>query len=132
MGPEPLVEVLTRGLGRLRRGMTAVVITPSLDPAWVRPLARLRKRGVATAVCHLDPLAYEEVAHRGAGARFLPSGSAAVVSGEPPTADQRRRALYALRRELQEHDLTVHGIVPCVPLGDLMVNIPNGTLRRVG
>jgi uncharacterized protein (DUF58 family) len=35
----PLVETLIATVGRLRRGMTAVVITPSLDPSWVRPLA---------------------------------------------------------------------------------------------
>src|SRR5512143_1469951 len=32
----PLVETLIATVGRLRRGMTAVVITPSLDPSWVR------------------------------------------------------------------------------------------------
>ena len=32
-------------VGRLRRGMTAVVITASLDPSWVRPLAALAHPG---------------------------------------------------------------------------------------
>ena len=44
-GGTPLVETLIATVGRLRRGMTAVVITPSLDPSWVRPLASLRGRG---------------------------------------------------------------------------------------
>ena len=43
-GSAPLVETLIATVGRLRRGMTAVVITPSLDPSWVRPLASLRSR----------------------------------------------------------------------------------------
>jgi uncharacterized protein (DUF58 family) len=43
----PLVETLVGSVGRLRRGMTAVIITASLEPAWVRPLAALRARGVA-------------------------------------------------------------------------------------
>ena len=32
----PLVETLIATVGRLRRGMTAVIITASLDPAWVQ------------------------------------------------------------------------------------------------
>src|SRR5207342_2813358 len=44
-GHAPLVETLISTVGRLRRGMTAVIITPSLDPSWVRPLASLRGRG---------------------------------------------------------------------------------------
>src|SRR6476619_2651663 len=42
----PLVETLIASVGRLRRGMTAVVITASLDASWVRPLASLRTRGI--------------------------------------------------------------------------------------
>ena len=49
-GSSPLVETLISTVGRLRRGMTAVIITASLDPAWVRPLAALRTRGVACVV----------------------------------------------------------------------------------
>ena len=54
----PLVETLIASVGRLRRGMTAVIITPSLDPSWVRPLAALRARGVACVVVTLDAAAY--------------------------------------------------------------------------
>ena len=54
----PLVETLIGSVGRLRRGMTAVVITASLDPSWVRPLASLRARGVACVVITLDVNAY--------------------------------------------------------------------------
>ena len=53
-GTTPLVEALVQGLPRLRRGMTAVVITPSLERDWVRPLAALRGRGIRAAVCLLD------------------------------------------------------------------------------
>ena len=53
-GTTPLAEALIQGLPRLRRGMTAVVITPSVDRAWVRPLASLRPRGVASVVVTLD------------------------------------------------------------------------------
>jgi uncharacterized protein (DUF58 family) len=54
-GGSPLVEGLLSSLPRLRRGMTAVVITPSLDRAWVRPLASLRGRGVAAVVVAIRP-----------------------------------------------------------------------------
>ena len=37
-----LVETLVGSVGRLRRGMTAVVITASQQTDWVRPLASLR------------------------------------------------------------------------------------------
>ena len=40
----PLVETLIASVGRLRRGMTAVVITASTDAALIRPLASLRTR----------------------------------------------------------------------------------------
>src|SRR6187399_168613 len=53
-GNAPLVETLIATVGRLRRGMTAVIITPSLDPSWVRPLAALRARGVACVVVNVD------------------------------------------------------------------------------
>src|SRR5215207_5596157 len=36
-GTTPLAECLINAAGRLRRGMTAIVITSSTDPGWVRP-----------------------------------------------------------------------------------------------
>ena len=53
-GAAPFVEGLVTGLARLRRGMTAVVITSSLDRGWIRPLAGLRARGVACVVLSVD------------------------------------------------------------------------------
>ncbi len=47
-GTHTLAEVLVETLPRLRRGAAALVITPSLDRAWVRPLYTLRASGVAT------------------------------------------------------------------------------------
>ena len=35
------------------------IVTPSLDPDWVRPLAGLRPRGVAALACIIDPLAHD-------------------------------------------------------------------------
>src|SRR5918999_1977767 len=55
-GPAPFVEVLIQGLPRLRRGMTAVIITPSLARDWGRPLSALRTPGVGCVVVHLDAI----------------------------------------------------------------------------
>lgn len=107
-GSMPLVELLVAGLPRVRRGMTAVVITASLDPAWVGPLAALRPRGIAAAVCFLDPLAFEPP---------LEAGTADMAE----RAAGRRREVRALRHALAEHDLPVHSIVPGRPLGELLV-----------
>src|SRR5919107_494761 len=46
----PLVETLIASVGRLRRGMTAVVVTASLDPSLIRPLASLRTPGICCVV----------------------------------------------------------------------------------
>jgi uncharacterized protein (DUF58 family) len=58
-GRTPLAEVLLTGLPKLRRGMTAVIITASRERRWVRTLASLRARGVAAAVVALDADSYE-------------------------------------------------------------------------
>ena len=38
-------------LPRLRRGASALVITPSLDKEWVRPILALRETGVRIQTC---------------------------------------------------------------------------------
>jgi hypothetical protein len=78
-GSAPLVETVISTVGRLRRGMTAVIITPSLDPSWVRPLASLRSRGVACVVVTLDAAAYDRL-----------EGGQAATTGE--TADHDTEA----------------------------------------
>jgi uncharacterized protein (DUF58 family) len=91
-GHSPLAEVLLTGLPRLRRGMTAVVVTPSVDRDWIRALSGLRQRGVAAVVVSLDAHSYE-IAARG-GRR--PAGGA-----DDAEAQQRR----ALRFTLAEYDI---------------------------
>jgi uncharacterized protein (DUF58 family) len=60
-GHTPLGEILLEGLPKLRRGMTAVVVTPSRDRQWVRALTSLRARGVNSAVVNLDAASYAVV-----------------------------------------------------------------------
>lgn len=47
-GSRTLAETLVETLPRLRRGSACVLITPSLDRAWVRPASTLREASIAT------------------------------------------------------------------------------------
>jgi uncharacterized protein (DUF58 family) len=111
----PLVEILIATVGRLRRGMTAVVITPSLDPSWVRPLASLRVRGVACVVVSLDAAAFERLP----GSRdTVPVGDASARLTEV-SEDVAKRA-RALRHALAEYELASFTITPRRPLGEIL------------
>ncbi len=114
-GGTPLVEALITTVGRLRRGMTAVVITASLDPAWVRPLAALRVRGVACVVVTVDAAAFE---------KFTVERLAAA-NDETPQHDLAAEELAAkraraLRHALAEYDLRSYGVPPGRPLGEVL------------
>ena len=115
-GSAALVETLVTSVGRLRRGMTAVVITASADPAWVRPLAALRTRGVACVVVTVDAPAYE---------RFIPGAHLAPVSwstGPDRQADDiAAKRARALRHALAEYDLRSYSVTPGRPLGEILV-----------
>jgi uncharacterized protein (DUF58 family) len=106
-GRMPLAEVLLAGLPRLRQGMTAVVITPSLDRNWVRALIGLRNRGVAAVVVTLDARSYELASrprHR---------------QPEEPQADegQEQRALHFA---LAEYDLKTCAVSAGDDLGTVL------------
>jgi uncharacterized protein (DUF58 family) len=58
-GRTPIGEVLLTGLPQLRRGMTAVIVTPSRDRIWIRTLAGLRNRGVSAVAIAIDAASYE-------------------------------------------------------------------------
>ena len=113
----PLVETIIASVGRLRRGMTAVVITASTDPSWIRPVASLRTRGVGCVVVLADSTAYADAE---AEARAEATG---VEARRDPVADQtaakRRRAL---NHTLAEYELKAHTIVPNSPLGEILVS----------
>ncbi|MEO5941087.1 MAG: DUF58 domain-containing protein [Candidatus Limnocylindrales bacterium] len=106
-GTTPLVECLVNSAGRLRRGMTAIVITASGDPAWVRPIAALRTRGIGSVVVTADADAADQF-DRAERAR----------AGEPvrdldqATIEQRAQRARALRHALAEYELKVHTLTP--------------------
>ena len=114
-GEAPLVEALVQSVGRLRRGMTAVIVTASVDPAWVRVLATLRGRGVAAVVVLLDAPAFDRIAQQ----------TRAAVSGEPWAPDPEleetaAKRMRALRHALAEYELKTYQVTPGRPLGEML------------
>jgi uncharacterized protein (DUF58 family) len=106
-GTTPFVECLVNAAGRLRRGMTAIVITPSTDPAWVRPIAALRSRGIGSVVVTLDGDAadqFDRAERKRAGE--------AVSEADPTAVEQRAQRARALRHALAEYELKVHTLTP--------------------
>ncbi len=114
-GHAPLVETLISTVGRLRRGMTAVVITPSLDPSWIRPLAGLRTRGVACAVITFDVAAFDRAAR---DAEAAASGRREAV--DPAEAEAAAKRARALRHALAEYELPWYLVTPGRPLGEIL------------
>ena len=110
-GERPLTDLLVEGIGRLRRGMTVVVITPTLERDWVRPLSSLRGRGVTATTILLDAPAFAAQARRAAGQ---------PEPGDDELAAQQRAA-RALRHALAEYDLTWHTILPLEPIGAQLI-----------
>jgi uncharacterized protein (DUF58 family) len=121
-GTSPLSEGLVATVPRIRRGMTAVVITPSLDRDWVKPIAALRARGVACVVVSFDIGAFE---------RFVPddvprAGPAAarpewpVEPPDPVVEAARAQRVRALRHALSEFDVAVYTALPGIALGEVL------------
>ena len=100
-GRTPLDEVLITGIGRLRRGMTAVVVTASQDPAFIRPLAALRSRGIGVVVVLLDASAFE-------------------VPADAEQAELIAQRERALRHALAEYELPTYVVGPGRDLGEVL------------
>jgi uncharacterized protein (DUF58 family) len=112
-GTTPLVECLVNAAGRLRRGMTAIVITPSTDPAWVRPIAALRSRGIGSVVVTLDAVAADQLDRAERARAGEPVGEL-----DPGIIEQRAKRARALRHALAEYELKVHALVPARSLAE--------------
>jgi uncharacterized protein (DUF58 family) len=117
-GTTPLAEILVASVTRLRRGMSVVVITPSLDTAWVKPIATLRSRGVGCSVVLLDAGAYERI-HVEALARS--AGLDPAASRDETAEAHRAQRLRALRHALAEYELPTRIVSPGRALGEILV-----------
>lgn len=111
-GSAPLAEVLTEGSRRMRRGMVGLVVTPSLDRAWVRPVATLRAAGVTPIACVVDPVAH-------LSATLAATGQPAL---DPSQREPLQQELRALLHALAEHDVWAYLIRPGLPLGEQLVS----------
>lgn len=116
-GTTALVESIVASAPRIRRGMTIVVITPSLDTGWVRPVGTLRTRGVGCVAVLLDAGAFESRAHE----------ERARLSNQPPYApdqeveEARARRSRALHHALAEFEIKTYSVGPNRPLGEILV-----------
>jgi len=115
-GGTPLGESLVATVPRIRRGMTAVVITPSLDRSWVKPLTALRARGVSCVAITFDVDAFQRFA--------LDEESRRRGIPLPPPPEEEDAVLHqrtrALRHALSEFDVAVHTVVPARALGEVL------------
>ena len=113
-GTVPLVEALVAGLPLLRRGMSALIVTSAAEPAWVRPLATLRPRGIGAQVLYLDPrefLCHQIVA---AGRSIHEPGVAAELA-------ELELASRQVHHALAEFDVRTCTVPHAVPLGEVLV-----------
>ncbi len=113
-GSTPLVETLVNTVGRLRRGMTAVIVTPSLDPSWVRPLAGLRVRGVSCVVVTVDSEAFDRAMRDGDAARGV------VAKADAAEDELRSKRSRALKHALAEYEIPFYVVTPGRPLGEML------------
>jgi uncharacterized protein (DUF58 family) len=114
-GTTPLVETLVSTASRLRRGMTAVVITASTDPTWIRPIASLRGRGIATVVVTVDAAAFDRV-DRAARER----AGEVLSKVDPLGEEQRAQRARALRHTLAEYEIRVQTLLPGQALAEAL------------
>ena len=115
-GSTPIAEALVTSVPRIRRGMTCVVITSSLDRGWVKPLAALRSRGVACVVVTMDMPAFERRDQEEAARKAGVAADDAPLPLPSATAPEWR----ALRHALAEFDIPVYRVGPTVPLAEAL------------
>jgi uncharacterized protein (DUF58 family) len=112
-GGTPLAEALVVGLPQLRRGMSAIVITASTEPGWVRPLATLRPRGIGCQVIWLDPAVFARRVAELGGSLDDPATVEALA--------RRETAARNTRYQVAEFDIRTHPVPPGVALGEVLV-----------
>ena len=97
--------------------MTAVVITASLDPAWIRPLAALRTRGVGCVVVVADVAAYARFE-----ADVKAEATGTTVARDPVAEEAAAKRRRALQHTLAEYELSAYTVTPNRPLGEILAS----------
>jgi uncharacterized protein (DUF58 family) len=115
-GTSPLAEALVATVPRIRRGMTAVVVTPSLERDWVKPIAALRARGVGCVVVSFDIADFVRYAR---DEELRLQGLPPEVP-DPVAEAARGQRVRALRHALSEFDVQVHTVRAARPLGEAL------------
>ncbi|MEK6719496.1 MAG: DUF58 domain-containing protein [Chloroflexota bacterium] len=116
-GATPLVETIVMSASRIRRGMTAIVVTPSLDTSWVRPIGALRARGIGCVAVLLDAGAFD---HRDREERARLAGHPPYHADAEVEAARARRA-RALQHALAEFEIRTFAVGPDRALGEVLV-----------
>ena len=91
-GTRTIAEVMVETLPRIRRGASVLLITPSLDRAWVRPASTLRESSISTQ---------------------------AVLIGSEDTDERDRARRHALLGELAVAGVRTAHLLPGMPIEDL-------------
>src|SRR5215213_1685182 len=120
-GQQRVHEVVVENNGRLRRGMTAVVITPSVERDWVKPLSTLQPRGVSVMIVELDAAAFD-----GHVAAVAPKAPVAQKSQSRPATAADLPANRALVHALAEYDLRAVWVGPGRPLAEQLITARPG------
>jgi len=100
-GRTPLAEALVTGVNRLRRGMTAIIVTSTQDTAFIRPLSTLRSRGIGSVVVLLDQAAFEP-------------------DPDPAAAEAQRQRTRAVRHTLAEFEIPTFVVQPDRDLAEVL------------
>jgi uncharacterized protein (DUF58 family) len=115
-GTSSLSETIIAAVPRIRRGMTAIAITASLDRTWVKPLSTLRSRGVACVVVSFDVGAYARYAND----LELRRRGRPVEPDDDATNERRLQQQRALGHALAEFDIDLYTVTPGRALGELL------------
>ena len=94
--------------------MTAILITASTDPTWIRPIAALRARGISTVVVR-------STRPPSTGWRAPSASGGGEIAAAPASRKQRAQRARALRHALAEYELKVHLVMPGQALGEALV-----------
>jgi len=122
--PRPLDRVLDEVARALPIGATALVVTPSFDPAWVSGLVRLRGHGVGVAAVLLDAASFDRplLSYDVDGEVELPAGDA--QRRDDGAISPQAEVLRGLLADAQVGAEIIHADMP------LSLRPPTGQVRR--